>query len=175
MNNMKVTFNSGLGSNGLLPIVCTTCGLLLAACSLRPSGAHAARSEPCTSGCLAGLDPYETGCASDAATSARARAVDGSGNVVAVVELRRSKRCETVWARAVRVPGASGALVAIVTAPGYESSYEHPTDGEVWTDMIPAPRACVAATGGLRQHDGTALGARAASCNPAGVMGVASN
>lgn len=175
---MKVVFSwtRGLVSPGPLAIVCAIGALSLSGCSWRPPLARAVAPErSCTSACLAGLDPYDTGCASDAETSARAPAIDGAGKVVAVVELRRSARCETVWARAVRAAGAGGALVATVSAPGYSSSFEHPTDGEVWTDMVPAPRACAAATGGLRQHDGTTRGVRAASCDPAGGVSLASN
>ncbi len=177
---MKVVFNiidprSPMGS--VARLVCAMCGMLLAGCSAHTSQALASaprRAPSCTGACLAGLDPYDTGCSSDARTTARAPALDPSGHAVAVVELRRSKRCETSWARAMRVSDASGTLMASISAVGYSNSFEHATDGEVWTDMVPATRACPTATGGIRPHEGQLLRARATSCADASVGGLAS-
>jgi hypothetical protein len=150
--------------------------LLLSACSSSlpavPSATSAAVPS-CSGACLAGRDPYDAGCVADATTSARASALDASGSPVAVVELRWSERCGTAWARAVRVSPASGALVASVQAAGLSSFFEHATDGEVWTDMVPAPRACATATGGIRSRDGTFEDARATSCDDTGAAGLA--
>jgi len=159
------------------PLACAICALSLAGCSSRMPEARSAMTEgasSCTGVCLAGLDPYDAGCASDAATTASAPAFDTSGHAVAVVELRRSERCGASWARAVRLSGASGALVASVSAVGHSNSFEHATDGEVWTDMVPTARACATATGGIRRHDGVALYAQATTCAGLGVVGMAS-
>lgn len=151
---------------------CLAAGMCLSACSrMAPSGPVA---RGCTGVCLSGRDPYDTGCASGAMTVGQAEARDATGQLVAKVELRRSLRCETSWARAVRVPGATGALVATVSAAGSSSSFEHATDGEVWTDMIPSAHACVAATGGVRQRDGAGLDASATTCAGAGAVALAS-
>jgi hypothetical protein len=135
--------------------------LALAGCSPALPGAPAAPAHAS----LAGLDPYDTGCAADASTTATALSLNPSGTVVARVELRRSERCQTAWARAVRISGARGALVASVHAGGLSSSFEHATDGEVWTDMVPAQRGCATAAGGVRGEDGPGREARATSCN----------
>ncbi len=122
---------------------------------------------------LAGHDPYDAGCTSDASTIAKAAACDPSGNRVATVELRWSARCGTVWARAVRVAPATGTLVARVEAASLSSTFEHATDGEVWTDMVPALRACATVSGGIRRGDGTLEDARATSCDHASDTGLA--
>ena len=147
----------------------------LSACSASvPAAGPATPGAPsCTGACLAGRDPYDAGCIADATTTAKAPALDASGNPVAVVELRWSERCGTAWARAVRVPHASGALVASVQSAGLSSSFEHATDGEVWTDMVPAPRACATVTGGIRRLDGVFEDARATSCADTGAAGLA--
>jgi hypothetical protein len=131
------------------------------------------RSDRLSSASLAGRDPYDAGCSSDASTIARAAAFDPSGHRVATVELRWSARCGTAWARAVRVASASGTLVASVQAASLSNTFEHATDGEVWTDMVPAPRACATVSGGIRRSDGTLEDARASSCDPASDTGLA--
>jgi hypothetical protein len=93
---------------------------------------------------------------------------------MARVEVWRSERCETAWARAVRQSEAKGALVATIRAGGLSASFEHATDGEVWTDMVPAPRGCATATGGVRTHDRAVTDAHADSCNDTGARRVAS-
>lgn len=150
--------------------------LLFTACS--PSlPASVSRVAPevaaCLGTCLTGRDPYEAGCIADATTTARAAAVDASGHPIATVELRWSARCGTAWARAVRAPGAPGALVANIEAVGVSSSYEHATDGEVWTDMVAAPRTCATATGGIRNRDGILQDVRASSCDEGRARGLA--
>ena len=147
-------------------------GLLLLSlgCSAALPTGHPGRV---SSGSLAGRDPYDAGCTSDASTIAKAAAFDPSGDGVATVELRWSARCGTAWARAVRVASAGGTLVARVQAAGLSSTFEHATDGEVWTDMVPAPRACATASGGIRRGDGTIEDARVTSCDPASDSGLA--
>jgi hypothetical protein len=113
---------------------------------------------------LAGLDPYDTRCASDAITASKALVRDAAGELLAFVELHRSARCQTIWARAVRVSASSGALVATVRGQGYTSAFEHATDGEVWTDMVPSSRGCAAATGGIRSRGGVVQNAEAVWC-----------
>jgi hypothetical protein len=165
-----------MGQQRLLALATAGFLLWLSGCSATvPAGFSAATSPTpaCTGACLTGRDPYEAGCTSDATTTARASAVDASGASVAVVELRWSGRCATAWARAVRLPPASGALVATVQAAGLSSSFEHATDGEVWTDMVPAPRACATVTGGIRLVDGTFEDARATSCRDTSAAGLA--
>jgi hypothetical protein len=124
-----------------------------------------ARPGTASSASLAGRDPYDAGCTADASTLAKAAAFDPSGHRVATVELRWSARCGTAWARAVRLGAASGTLVAQVQAASLSSTFEHATDGEVWTDMVPASRACATVSGGIRRSDGTLEDARATSCD----------
>jgi len=143
-------------------------GLLLGGCSSQVAPAHAPVAA--SSGLprperLAGLDPYDTGCAADAVLTSRVPALDPHGDVVAFVELRRSGRCETAWGRAVRVASAKGALVASVEARGFSSAFEHATDGEVWTDMVPASGACATVSGGLRVGGGVEQSAHASWCD----------
>jgi len=122
----------------------------------------------CRGACLAGRDPYEVGCAADATTVQRADVRNPAGDVVASVELRQSPRCGTGWARALRTPGNGGTLVASVRSAGSASTFEHPSDGEVWTDMVPLlTHACVTATGTIRPKDGVALDAAAEWCGQA--------
>jgi hypothetical protein len=165
-----------MGQQLLLSVATAGLLLLLSACSgaVRPGQAMAASSAPaCAGACLAGQDPYDAGCTADATTTAKASALDASGAPVAVVELRWSGRCGTAWARAVRVAPVSGVLVASVEAVGLSSTFEHATDGEVWTDMVPAPRACATVTGGIRGRDGGLQDVRATSCDDTGAAGLA--
>jgi hypothetical protein len=135
-----------------------------------PAGATATGG----SAALAGLDPYDTRCAAGAVTAARAEARDASGTLVAFVELRRSPRCGTTWARAVRIAPARGILAATIRGQGYTSAFEHPTDGEVWTDMIPSDRGCATATGGVRATDGGRHDATVSWCDAGPAVRVAS-
>jgi hypothetical protein len=123
---------------------------------------------------LTGLDPYETGCAADAVTASRAEARDATGALVAFVDLRRSARCGTSWARAVRVANAKGTLLASVRGQASASAFEHRTDGEVWTDMVPAEHGCATATGGIRPVEGASHEAQAAWCYVGRAAGLAS-
>ena len=72
-----------------------------------------------------------------------------------------------------RVPEAKGTLLASVEAAGYTSAFEHATDGEVWTDMVPSARACVTAIGGIRLSDGAIEDVRASWCSDRGAVGLA--
>jgi hypothetical protein len=118
----------------------------------------------CVGECLAGVDPYDAGCDADATTVASAEVVDDAGHTVAKVDLRWSARCDASWARAVRLGGAPGALVANVASAGRRSAFEHPTDGEVWTDMVPGGGECATASAAIRRADRVVFDARAASC-----------
>jgi uncharacterized protein with ACT and thioredoxin-like domain len=66
----------------------------------------------------------------------------------------------------VRLGGAPGALVANVASAGRRSAFEHPTDGEVWTDMVPVPGGgdCATAWAAIRRADRVVFVARVASC-----------
>ena len=155
---MKTIFNCVATLAAVLP---------LAGCAPHLSRAPAAASAASPGApSLAGRDPYDTGCAADARTTATAPTLDASGRVLAVVELRRSDHCQTAWARAVRISGVTGTLAASVRVVGASSSFEHPTDGEVWTDMVPWARACATATGGVRRP--AIQEARATSCDDTG-------